>query len=443
MTRYQLVKVSEFLQKYKKINTIYRVDDTIIKVEFGKDETIFFDMKKGDSFAFLKDDYKVLKHYNAPFDVVLKKRFSNAFIEKIEVEDGNRILKFFTKKSSGYKEQKSILQLEFTGRNTNAIILDTQEIILEALRHIDISTSSREVKVGVKLERIPPRKFTPKREKEIENIEEFLRKEYQKREKIKLELYKSQKIRNLQKKIDKFHDLLSAIPSKEILEEKMKKTYLHADIILSNLHNINGYTKEFKVKDFDGKEITITLPKEAKSPSHASKILYTQAKKYKQKLLHSDIERKNLKSKIDFYENMKSIISKCNSLDEINLYTPKHKKNEKKKRVDSNIETFFYQNYKIEVGKNEKGNITLLKKAKANDIWMHVKDIPSAHVIIYNTKKNISEDILQFGAKLCVNLSNLNSGNYLVDYTQRRNIKIREGANVNYVNYKTIGVAKE
>ena len=441
MTRNQLVEVSNFLQKYKKINTIYRVDDTILKVEFGKNEAIFFDLKKGDSFAFLKDDYKVLKHYTAPFDIVLKKRFSNALIEKIEVEDGNRILKLFANKSSGYKNQKSILQLEFTGRNTNAIILDENQTILEALRHIDISTSSREVKVGVKLKPIPPREFTPKDEK-IDDIKEFLENEYKKREEIKLKVEKSKKIQIIQKKVDKFKNLLSKIPSQDSLEQKMQEAYKNADIILSNIHNINGYETSYHLKDFEGKDIVINLPKEAKSPSHASKILYNQAKKYKQKLQNSHIERENLTSKIEFYKNMQNIISKSKSLDEVNLYLQKNKSERKQKKADSNIEVFFYKNYKIEVGKNEKGNITLLKTAKASDIWMHIKDIPSSHVIIHSTKQNLPDEVLEFGSSLCVNLSNLNDGNYLVDYTQRRNVKVREGANVNYVSYKTITVVK-
>ncbi len=442
MTRYELLKVADFLKQYKKINTIFRVDDTIIKVEFEKKEAIFFDLKKGDSFAFLKDDYKIIKHYTAPFDIVLKKRFTNASIENIEVENGNRILRFFTKKSSGYKEQETILQLEFTGRNTNAIILDSKRVVLEALRHIDISTSSREVKVGSFLKPLPPRDFNSP-QKSIENIKKFLKDEYKKRETIKLKLEKSKKIKTIQKKIDKFEKLLLNIPSKESLEKNMQEAYKNADIILLNIHNINSYEKKYKVNDFEGNEVVITLPKEAKSPSHASKILYSQAKKYKQKLLNSHIERENLISKIEFYKNMQNLISKCKTLDEISLYLQKNKTEKKQKRVDSNIEVFFYKNYKIEVGKNEKGNITLLKTAKASDIWMHVKDIPSSHVIIHTTKQKLPLEVVEFGAKLCVNLSNLSAGRYLVDYTHRRNVKIRDGANVNYVDYKTIGVVKE
>ena len=74
---------------------------------------------------------------------------------------------------------------------------------------------------------------------------------------------------------------------------------------------------------------------------------------------------------------------------------------------------------------------------------MHIKDISSSHVIIRSDKKNVPLEVLEFGAKLCVDFSGLNSGGYLVDYTNRRNVKIREGANVNYVEYKTIKVTKE
>ena len=443
MTRDELVSVANYLKKYKKINNIFRVDDTIINMTFSKDDSIFFDMKKGDSYIFLKDSYKVTKHYTAPFDIVLQKRFSNATILDIYVEDGNRILKFECARSSKYKLDKTILQLEFTGRNTNAIILDENGIVLEALRHIDISTSFREVKVGVSLEPLPKRDFVNKKDTTIEDIEDFLKNEYQRREKVKLQAQKNQKLNFLQKKIDKLEDSLNSIPSESLIDKQMQKLYHEANIITANIHNLKNYEKEFKVKDFDGNDITIKLPKEAKTPSHASELLFRQAKKLKQKKAHSHIERENLENKIKFYKNMQNLVSHVKSSDELSLYFPKQKREKKRKKEDSNIENFFYKDYKISIGKNQKGNLKLLKEAKMSDIWMHVKDIPSSHVIIRSDKKTLPPDLLEFGAKLCVELSGLNSGSYLVDYTQRRNVKVKEGAHVNYVNYKTIGVLKE
>ena len=443
MTRFELEQVAEFLKQHKKINSIFRVDDTVIMMEFSKQDRVYFDMKKGDSYIFLKDEFKVEKFWTAPFDIVLQKRFSNSFIKDIVVEKNNRILKFICEKSSKYKLQKTILQLEFTGRNTNAIMIDEDSIIVEALRHIDSSKSFREIKVGVRLEPIPARNFKPKDEEKIEDIETFLKQQWEKRDELKLKSLKLQKLSLLQKKIDKLQRLLEGIPDEKELEQQMQTLYTQASIITANIHNLQNYEKEVVLKDFEGNDTLIMIPKEAKTPQQASNLLFKKAKKLKQKIAHSHIERENLQNKIEFYQNMKNLIQNIKSSDELNLYFPKQKKQSKKKKQDSNIEVFYYKDYKIMVGKNQKGNQKLLKEAKMSDIWMHIKDIPSSHVIIRSNKQQLPQDVIEFGANLCVHLSSLESGNYLVDFTQRRNVKVREGANVHYVNYNTVGVKKE
>ena len=40
------------------------------------------------------------------------------------------------------------------------------------------------------------------------------------------------------------------------------------------------------------------------------------------------------------------------------------------------------------VGKNERGNEELLKNAKKSDLWFHLKDLPSAHVLVRTDKQN-------------------------------------------------------
>ena len=95
------------------------------------------------------------------------------------------------------------------------------------------------------------------------------------------------------------------------------------------------------------------------------------------------------------------------------------------------------------VGKNEKGNTALLQSAKKSDMWLHVKDMPSSHVIVRTDKLSVPEHVLMFAAKLCVAFSNIQPGAYLVDYTPRRNVKMIQGAFVNYVNYNTLKVSKE
>ncbi len=444
MTRSQLVQIASRLSRYRKISAIERVEDTIVKILFDRSKAYYFDMRRGDSHIFLTDSYRKVRHYNAPFDVVLKKRFNNAHIEKIEVPEGNRILRITVNASSKYKSLRSTLQFEFTGRNTNIIILDENGVILEAYRHIDAHTSFREVKVGVKLLDLPPRPFRPREEAPIEDIDAFLHGEFAKRQEIRLNALKYQKLQIVDKKLQKLQKIYEKLEDEAVLQAKSEALREEGNLLLSHLHTMKNYQKEITLTDFGGKERTIRLPDSARTPAEAANDFFRRAKKLKQKVKFTHIERENIEGKITFLQNLKSAIENAKTVDEVHLYLPKQPKmQQKRKNVDANSETFFFEGYKIRLGKNEKGNIELLKSAKMSDIWMHLKDIPSAHVIISNEKKSVPYEVLEFAAKLCVQFSAVAPGSYLVDFTQRRNVKMREGANVNYVNYDTIKVSRE
>ena len=444
MKRDILVQIAKKLTDVSKINAIERVDDTIIKIIFDRDNPYYFDLKRGDPYIFKKEEnYTRMKNYNAPFDVVLKKKFTNAKVEKVEIQEGNKILRIIVKSSSKYKYEQAILQFEFTGRNTNIIILDTEDVILEAMRHIDISTSFREVRVGVKLLELPPKK-QDENPIIIEDMDSFLLNEYNRRETQKLDSIKKQKITALKKKEKKLQKILESLDNEEALLEEATSLEYDANLILANIHTMKNYEKEVTLSDYEGNARTIMIPAQASTPSQAANLLFTHSKKKKQKAKNSHIERDNLQGKINFLQQLAHSVDASKSVDEVNLYLPKQPKKQKKRaKVDTNIESFFIEGVKISLGKNEKGNITLLKNAKQSDIWLHLKDMPSTHVIITTDKKSAPENVLMFAAKLCVQFSATGAGSYLVDYTHRRHVKMREGANVNYVEYKTVKIDKD
>jgi predicted ribosome quality control (RQC) complex YloA/Tae2 family protein len=95
------------------------------------------------------------------------------------------------------------------------------------------------------------------------------------------------------------------------------------------------------------------------------------------------------------------------------------------------------------VGRTEKENIFLLKDASKDDYWFHIKDMKSSHVIVKTSRQKLSDKIIQFAAKLCVDVSVNSAGDYLVDYTKRANVKPQDGANVLYVKYDTIKISKK
>ncbi|MBK1973783.1 DUF814 domain-containing protein [Campylobacter sp. TTU-622] len=147
---------------------------------------------------------------------------------------------------------------------------------------------------------------------------------------------------------------------------------------------------------------------------------------------------------MDFYEKLYRLLCNAKDLFELELLFPRKKLNENKKiQKDSNIIDFYFNEFKISVGKNEKGNEFLLKNSKKEDLWFHIKDFSSAHVFITSNKQKINEEVIEFAAKLCINFSNLKPGSYLVDYTKRNFVKIKEKALVNYTNFKSMKLIKE
>ena len=439
MKYFLLKKITEYLQKdAQNIKYIKRIDNNIIIIEFNNKNILYFDMAKNNSMIFKsKNIISSKKDFNAPFDIALQKRFYNSNIENIELYNDDKIINIRVNSSSSYKKQTTILQLEFTGKHTNIIVLDENRVIIEALRHIDEFSSSRVVKVGIKLDEVPKQTFIPKME-EVENIEETLYELFEEKERQNLENIKKQKISQIDKKAKKLRKTIDSLPKKEELENEAKELYEKANLILSNLHNIKPYQKLFKVHDYSGVEIEIDL-EEKPSASRYSNELFKKAKRAKQKASNISLEKDNLDEKLEFLLRLMNNISNTQSIEECEFLSPKKEKNQIKTKKAQSYESFFFEGYKIMLGTSERENIYLLQNSKASDFWFHLKDRPSCHVIVQNTKKTIPDSVIKQAATLCAKFS-VQSGVYEVDFTQRRNVKIQSGANVLYNPYTTIVV---
>src|SRR5574344_195749 len=437
--KYFLLKaVCEYLKENACIiKFIKRIDNNIIIIEFNNKNIIYFDLSKSNAKIFkTKQQITSKKDFNAPFDVVLQKKFTNSKIENIELYNDDKIINIKVSSSSSYKKEVAILQLEFTGKYTNIIILDENRVILEALRHIDEYSSFRVVKVGVKLEEIPKKDFIPKVEK-IDDIENYLYKIYEDIEKENLESVKKQKILKVDRNIKKLENILKSLPKKEELEIESNDTYTKANILIANLHNIKPYQKIIQIENYDGNHIEIEL-ENMQNPSKYTNELFKKAKRLKQKAHNICIEEDNLKDKLEFAKRLRINIENSNSIDECEFLYPKKERNQTKTKKEKNYESFFYEGYKIMLVSNERENIYLLENSKASDFWFHLKDRPSCHVIVQNSKKELPSSVIQKAATLCVNFSVEGGGVFEVDYTQRRNVKIQHGANVLYNPYNTI-----
>ena len=408
---------------------------------FERDQSYFFHMTRGESFIYKNSSKRPLQGYNAPFDTLLHSLVAASKIIAIEVPNNDRILRLTLAPNSAYKEKKIVLQFEFTGRHTNAILLDENEVVIEALRHIDADSSFRVIRPGVELLAIPP--FERKEElKSIENIDNYLSQKYVDFETKRIIGIKKQKLHMVAKKKEKLQKLLEKLPNAETLAIDEKVYQQHGNIILANLYQIKAYDRKLEAYDFEGNPISIKLPKGI-VPNRMSEYFFNQAKRTRKKAKSIHIEQENLSTKVHFYANMYHAIEQAKESSELELLVPKRAKSQRKKEKIKECELFWIDDHKVLIGRNSKENQALLKLAKSNDIWMHIRDIPSSHLIIKTDKQNLPDSVIEKAAKLCVDFSLTQAGDYDVDYTKRRFVKIQEASNVEYDKYKTVRVRKD
>jgi predicted ribosome quality control (RQC) complex YloA/Tae2 family protein len=124
---------------------------------------------------------------------------------------------------------------------------------------------------------------------------------------------------------------------------------------------------------------------------------------------------------------MHHAIEQAKDSQELELLVPKRAKSQRKKEKIKECELFWIDDHKVLIGRNSKENQSLLKLAKSNDLWMHIRDIPSSHLIIKTDKQNLPDSVIEKAAKLCVDFSLTQAGDYEVDYCKRRFVKFKKG----------------
>lgn len=429
MKAFVLQKIAQKLQTYTTIHKAFRVEENLLYIKFNSDN-YYFDMTKGQSNIYINISVDVTKKFTAPFDGKLEKLLTKATL--LGVKAFERILELTLSSLHSFKRDVYVVRFEFTGRYTNIIILDEKREVIEALHYVSHEQSVRSVIKGELLKEIPPREIKEKVE-EIADIEAFTQKLFHEKEGQKVDQIKKTLFTKVDKKIQTLDQKLLGLESEESLKKEANRCKYYADTIMANLYLIKPYEKEVSLKDFEGREVLIPLPSIA-NKNELGNHFYKHYKKFLKKSEGVSKERHTLEEKKNYLLNLKQGISSSSNINDINIF----KQTKKERHKEENIELFFIDDFKVLVGKNEKGNIEILKKSKANDLWFHIKDLPGSHVTLITNKTNVPEEVLQKCAKLAIIFSNKNEG--IVDYTKRKFVKIQEKANVVYANYHTLKV---
>ena len=94
--------------------------------------------------------------------------------------------------------------------------------------------------------------------------------------------------------------------------------------------------------------------------------------------------------------------------------------------------------YVIWVGRNSRQNeVVTFKYAKSDDLWLHARDVPGAHVVIRNDGRRMSPELIQSAAAVAAYYSaRRREARAIVDVTRCKYVKKIKGAGAGMVTYR-------
>lgn len=457
------------------INKIIMLSDTDFLISKSKNckEKLFISLNAHEPFITLCEENRLFSSLSNNFLVILKKEIEDGRILNVEKIDSDRLIKFtISNTSDAYKKYLRYLYVEFIPNQTNMILTDENNTIIISLRQTSFNKNIRLIVKGSTY--IPP---------SITNASDF----------SKFELEQNKDIQ--QKTFDKlywdlgFYSVINSKTSKEInLEylytnylatmEKNHRSDLHSEVTNVITHHLKSLKKKLvslksELKAADKMEeyklygdLLLTYSDELnvlnhqiaeifdyKIPLDPTKSIVENANSYYQKYAKTKRSINHLKEqiaitedKISYFETLNNQLSSSNDADlkgiEFELiengYIKKKilKKQNNKTNGMSQPYYFISDNVKIGFGKNNfQNNYLTFTLAKPDYYFLHVKNCPGSHVIIFDN--NPSKKIIETAASIALINAKMPDGE--VQMTQKKNVKkINSFGKVSLNHYESI-----
>lgn len=241
---------------------------------------------------------------------------------------------------------------------------------------------------------------------------------------------------------------------------------LFGDIITANIYRLQKGDSCLTAQNYydpDLKEIDIPLDL-SQTPSQNAQGYYNKYNKLKNTALSAAKQLELTKEELIYLEGVQTSLQHATDVQELKEIKAeligqgyikgkqKPTKGKGKKSVAETVSSPYLfkssDGFTIVVGKNNKQNDLLtLKTAKPHDIWLHTKNIPGSHTVIFTNKQPVPILTIEEAAGLAAYYSRAtSSANVAVDYTEIRNVKKPSGARpgmVIYVSNKTAYVTPD
>lgn len=244
---------------------------------------------------------------------------------------------------------------------------------------------------------------------------------------------------------------IATLQKQQVSAQQAKKADVYkmrGDIITANIYRIAKGQRILAAQDYaTGEDIAIELDSRISPAANAQQ----QYKRYSKLKAGLDVTLRRIKetqNDIAFLESVLHSLDLSETEDELGEieyelfkagFMPRKQMSSRVNQEPSKPHKFISSDgYTIYAGKNNRQNDLLtMKTAAADDIWLHTKDIPGAHVLIAGANGLVPDTTLYEAALIAATLSKAKNGAKVqVDYAPRKNVRKPNGAKPGMVVYE-------
>ena len=262
----------------------------------------------------------------------------------------------------------------------------------------------------------------------------------------KLNQKSSALIRSLTAQIDKLNLKRQRLNEDLLKAENSENLRLYGELLTAALHQVRpGADKAVVPNYYDGSQVAIPLDPRF-SPAKNAQNYFKKYGKAKTAVKEKQLQLQAAAEELVYLESVLSYLENADSAEEIDVlrreledggYIRRRKIPGGFKEKKFKAQPYEYRlpgGARVLVGRNNKENDFLtFRLASSKDYWLHVKDIPSSHVILQNWERGgapqPSEELIYAAASIAAYHSKArDSENVPVDYVPVRYVKKPQGA---------------
>ena len=237
-------------------------------------------------------------------------------------------------------------------------------------------------------------------------------------------------------------------------EGELQRLKQAGELILAYQYDLSVGQSELRAQyDPEGPELLVSLDPE-RSPLENAQAYFRRYEKAKLAAAALPALIAGAQLELDFVEQLESDLAAAANWPEIDdviqiLDERGHWQGARRKRIGGGgqgpLRVVSRDGYVIWVGRNSRQNEKVsFKLANAQDIWLHARDVPGAHVVIRNDGRRISQALIAEAAAIAAWYSKRrNDSNVQVDYTRVKYVRAIKGGGpgmATYRNEKSISV---